>query len=250
MYSIKNAYILLCCICVLKVGCGESEKRSQTKLKIERNSALDMGSNGNQLDMNQNQGDPDVSIVIDASAVQDAGVDPNMEDMSVVDQGVQPDAAPEQSSRIISELSVMEWAQFCTRMTGAIESSNVSDEDLKYGYCVGQYNAVTEDYFSSTAAECGGLILECVEDLDTEHQLPLAICANTEMVPEECTVDVDLFDSCLRRLLEHQSAMGFQDVCSPELDQVAAFRRTFQLYGSARTCLTELASECAAINFE
>ena len=177
MYSItyRSAlmYLLISCL----PGCGEEKENrvraTSSSTPVDSGQARDGGHTPTDAGM------PD-----DASAQDDASV---QDDAAVVVQTV-------------SSLSAEAWSQLCTSLAGTIQSADRPDQDLKFGYCVGQDTAEVEDYASVEAAECGEKILECIDGVGDAYQPPLAMCENTDEPPADCEISADEFDSCMRQL--------------------------------------------------
>lgn len=218
MLSITYRFILLSLLIGCLPGC---EKEQEQKIRFKYSSApFEPGQARDGGNMPS-----DAAIADDAQAQDDAGV----------------------VTTTVSSLSPEAWSRLCTGLAGSIESADRPDEDLKFGYCIGQYNAEVEDYASVQSADCGDKILDCIDGVGNAYQPPLAICENADEPPADCEIGADQFDSCMRQLIDAQLTMSVQDVCDPGVDDVAEFRRTYSSYLFARQCLEALVEKCPAL---
>ena len=241
MQTLKDISLLLLALSTL-IACGDDKAENKTKISISDNmgsTRLDAG--GQDLDAttapDAEVNDTDAGIENDAAAADEGMPD----DMMLVD----PDAAVQITT--IADLEPEEWADFCNRLIALPQALNITDEDLQFGYCVGQYNEAHSDYFAVSPAECGAEIFDCIDALQDEHTLPLGICNDLNTAPENCAIEPVELDSCMRALLDAQQEMGTQDVCAPTVENAATFRTTFQSYQAANACLADLASSCPAL---
>ena len=224
MLSMTYRFILLSLLIGCLPGCA---KEQEQKIRFNYSSApFEPGQARDGGNMPSDAGMPsDAAIADDAQAQGDASV----------------------VTTTVSSLSAEAWSRLCTGLAGSIESADRPDEDLKFGYCIGQYNAEVEDYASVQSADCGDKILDCIDGVGDGYLPPLAICENADEPPAECEIGADQFDSCMRQLIDAQLTMSVQDVCDPGVDDVAEFRRTHSSYVYARECLDALAEKCPAL---